>query len=66
MIKLYITAIETKGNGSAVTLFEDFLVAYGDRESISIDADYEFNLNNKVFKKIEEVEKINNQVASPF
>lgn len=58
MIKLYITAIETKGNGSAVTLFEDFLITGRQIE--------ESDLHEIIYKKIEEVEKINNQIASPF
>lgn len=58
MIKLYITAIETKGNGSAVILFEDFLVTGRQIE--------QGNLYEIIYKKIEEVEKINNQITSPF
>ena len=30
-IKLYITAIESKEDGTAVTLFEDYLITFGNR-----------------------------------
>lgn len=65
MIKLYITAIETKDNGQAVTLFEDYLLTFGNKEDIDFKHEM-FNINNKVAEKIEEVEKINKQETSPF
>jgi len=58
MIKLYISAIESKPDGTAVTLFEDFMVTGKQIE--------QGDLHEIVYKKIEEVEAINNQAAIPF
>ena len=58
MIKLYISAIESKPDGTAVTLFEDFMVTGKQIE--------QGDLHEIVYKKIEEVEAVNNQAAIPF
>lgn len=58
MIKLYITAIETKENGSAVTLFEDFMVTGKQIE--------QGDLHEIIYNKIEEVELSNEQTTTPF
>lgn len=63
MIKLYITAIESKENGTAVTLFEDYLVGYTSTEEIELDSQI---LMPRIARKIKEVEAINNQAAIPF
>ncbi len=62
MIKLYITAREVKDNGSAVTLFEDYQLAYEDEHVMYED----MLLVNKIYDKIIEVEKVNNQTTTPF
>ena len=61
-IKLYITAIDSRENGTAVTLFEDHLVTYTEKEYVGEDTE----LGQEIFNKIEAVEKINNQTSSPF
>lgn len=58
MIKLYITAIESKPDGTAVTLFEDYVVTGKQIE--------QSDLHEIIYKKIEEIETINNQTTSPF
>jgi hypothetical protein len=58
MIKLYITAIETKDNGQAVTLFEDFMVTGKQIE--------QGDLHEIIYNKIEEVELANEQATKPF
>lgn len=63
MIKLYITAIETRPDGSAVTLFEDFHLGFQDLETLR---DPIVTLNHKVADKIEEVELANEQATTPF
>lgn len=57
-IKLYITAIKTKDNGSAVTLFEDFMVTGKQIE--------QGDLHEIIYNKIEEIELANDQVTTPF
>jgi len=57
-IKLYITAIETKDNGQAVTLFEDFLVTGRQIE--------QGDLHEIIYKKLEEVELANDMATMPF
>lgn len=61
MIKLYITAIESNLDGTAITLFEDYCVGYGSKEEIEHSS-----LAIKVARKIDDIEEINNQVTSPF
>ncbi len=58
MIKLYITAIETKNNGSAVTLFEDFMVTGKQIE--------QGDLHEIIYNKIEEVELSNEEATKPL
>lgn len=65
MIKLYITAIESKEDGSAVTLFEDLLVVKT-RDQLEFDSDSLDSIESFVLDKIKEVEAINEQVTSPF
>ncbi len=62
MIKLYITAIESNEDGTAVTLFEDYQVLYSSNEDIAMDDD----LGDRLAQKIEEVEAVNNQTSSPL
>ena len=57
-IKLYITAIETKDNGQAVTLFEDFLVTGKQIEQA--------DLHEIIYKKLEEVEVVNDMATMRF
>lgn len=53
MIKLYITAIESNPNGTAVTLFEDFKVEY----ETQFDLDCDDNLNEKISEQLNKVEQ---------
>jgi len=53
MIKLFITAIETKDNGQAVTIFEDFKVNY----DTQFDLDSDIDLNSLISEEITKVEK---------
>ena len=62
MIKLYITAIETKDNGQAVTLFEDYKLGYEDKHTMLQDEE----ITRKIMDKINEAELINDKVTSPF
>lgn len=62
MIKIYITAIESRPDGTAVTLFEDYQLNYEDRFELSLEP----TMEKLVFAKIEEFEAINKQVTSPF
>ncbi len=63
MIKIFITAIESRDDGTAVTLFEDYQLDYDDKDHLYNADD---TLNEKVYDKIEEVEKINNETSRPF
>ena len=60
MIKTYITVHKTVSDKSSVSLFEDYQLFFEDVEQL---ADL---LGKNVATKIEEVEKINEQVTSPF
>lgn len=53
MIKLYITAIESNPNGTAVTLFADFKVEY----ETKFDLDCDDNLNEKISEHLSKVEQ---------
>lgn len=64
MIKVYITVLETKENGQAVTLFEDYKLEYDDKNSLGL-ADSP-SIQTLIHHKIEEVEAINNQETKPF
>ena len=65
MIKLYITAIESKEDGTAVTLFEGYELGFKDKDTLICIANT-LSLNEKIHSKIEYVEKINNQQSTPF
>lgn len=62
MIKLYITAIESNEDGTAVTLFEDYQLRYDDKHVMLQDEDF----TRKIMDKINAVELINEQASSPF
>lgn len=62
MIKLFISCIDSREDGIAVTIFEDFQLNYKDKESILERED----INDKIFNKIYEVEKINEEITRPF
>lgn len=62
MIKLFISCIDSREDGTAVTIFEDFQLNYKDKESILERED----INDKIFNKIYEVEKINEEITRPF
>jgi hypothetical protein len=62
MIKLYITAIDSKTDGTAVTLLEDTLL-YTTRERLNL---FPEELSVVLQNKLEEAEKINDQITSPF
>lgn len=54
MIKLYISAIESKGNGTVVTLFEDFVIGgFEDADEI----EYSEHLAKNIAQKVEEATK---------
>lgn len=61
MIKLYITAIESNIDGTAITLFEDYLLGYDSKEEIEHSS-----IGVKIARKIDDVEEVNNQTTSPF
>lgn len=63
MIKLYITAIDSRDNGSAVTLFEDYQLNYENKDELFIKSHY---LGDNIVKKIDEVELINEQITKPY
>lgn len=62
MIKLFITAVESRPDGTAVTIFEDYLVTRKDVEELR---DFD-QLAFEIADKIEAVELINEQASSPF
>lgn len=62
MLKIYITAVDSKPNGSAVTLFEDVLRTYDDKDDILNGP----SLNDIIFNKLEEVEASNDAFANPL
>ena len=61
MLKLYIT-VRDINEDKGVTLFEDLNINYLDKEYLLSD----LSLPEKIYSKIEEVEKINEQVTQPF
>lgn len=63
MIKLYITAIQSNKDGTAVTLFEDYLLGYENKDLL---LNAEESINQKLFNKVEEVELQNQGATSPF
>jgi hypothetical protein len=63
-IKIYVSAMEVKEDGSGVLLFEDYLIRYGDKYEIYGDTTKD--LSKLVFEKIEQVEEINEQASSPL
>lgn len=62
MIKLYITAIESNPNGTAVTLFEDFKVEY----ETQFDLDCDDNLNEKISEQLKKVEQVKAEQSKPI
>lgn len=62
MIKMYITAIESRDDGTAIKMFEDYEVRFEDKYGIMLAE----NLNEQLFNKIEEVESINEAQSKPF
>ena len=62
MLKLYITAIDSRPDGSAVTIFEDYLVKIQDVDELRL---YE-RLSTQIAEKIEDIELINEQASSPL
>lgn len=60
-IKLYITVREVEGD-KAVTLFEDYQLAYGDKHEMLQDQD----MTRKIMDKINVIEEINSQLSNPF
>ena len=62
MLKIYISVYDSKPDGSAVTIFEDYMVARKDVDELrSFD-----QLAFQIADKIEQVELINEQASSPF
>lgn len=61
-IKLFITAIDSREDGSAVTLFEDYQLRYGDKHEMLLDEE----MTRKIMDKINNTELINDQALSPF
>jgi hypothetical protein len=62
MIKLFITAIDSNEDGTALTLFEDYQIGYENKDILVLDN----RLSIRIADKIEEVELINEQATSPF
>ena len=63
MIKLFITAIDSREDGTAVTLFEDFeQTGYENADEIEF-SDF---LQRNIAQKIRTVEAINEQDSSPL
>lgn len=63
MIKLFITAIDSREDGTAVTLFEDFeQTGYENADDIEF-SDF---LQRNIAQKIRTVEAINEQDSSPL
>ncbi len=62
MLKAYITILDSKENGSAITIFEDALFNFVDAEQLRLNT----KLTSQLADKIEEVEKINNETTRPF
>lgn len=61
MLKLYITVREINED-KGIILFEDLNINYLDKEYLLSD----LSLPEKIYTKIEEVEKINEQATQPF
>lgn len=62
MLKIYITAVESRPDGTAITIFEDYQVTRKDVEELrSFDT-----LAFQIADKIDAVELINEQASSPF
>lgn len=64
MIKLFITAIESRDDGTAVTLFEDYKISYDDKYDVYANPKKE--LSKLVYEKIEQVEEINESASEPL
>lgn len=62
MLKIYITVFETKGDGMGVKVLEDYLVTKKDIEDLRSYDTLSFQLADK----LEKVEKINDEITTPF
>ena len=62
MLKLYITAIESREDGTAVRIFEDYKLVYGDKHEMLQDEE----MTRKIMDKINDVEAINDEITRPF
>lgn len=62
MLKLYITAIESREDGTAVRIFEDYKLVYVDKHEMLQDEE----MTRKIMDKINEVEAINDEITRPF
>jgi len=62
MLKLFITAMESNEDGTALTLFEDYKIGYADKHEMLLDEE----LTRKIMDKINSVELINEQASSAF
>lgn len=62
MLKLFITAIDSREDGTAVILFEDYQVNYEDDLLLGVDD----QLGYRLAKKIQTIEAINEQASSPL
>ena len=63
MIKIFITAIESNDNGTAVTLFEDYQLRYTDSEHLETNTEV---LGQLISDKVVEVEKMNLEQSNPL
>ncbi len=61
-IKLYITAIQSDPDGTAVEIFENYELRYHTR----FDLDCDESINEKIGTKIDEVEKERMEQSKPI
>lgn len=62
MLKIYIRAVESKEDGTAVELFDDVVLGYDDKDEML----HKDNVTQHVFDRIERAEKINEEFAKPI
>jgi len=62
MIKLYITAIQSNDNGTAVVLFEDYKQEY----ETAFDLDCDEQLGTKIVSHLNKVEKEKQKQSEPL
>lgn len=62
MIKIFITAIESNKDGTAVELFKDYTVMYPSKEDLGDDEELAYRLMNKV----DEIEEERKNQSNPF